>query len=208
MGFYDRRILPHMIDCLCSMAPIMELRSKVVPRTNGVVLEVGMGSGINLSLYDPAQVEYIWGLEPSEGMRVKAQPNLQRSELDVRWLDLPGEEIPLDDNSIDTVLLTYTLCTIPDWQAALTQMKRVLKPSGQLLFCEHGRSPDDGVARWQDRLTPLWKVWAGGCYLNRPVASFLEQGGFCIEELDSFYMEQTPKVAGYMSYGRAVHQAA
>ena len=145
MSFYEERILPHIIDKACSMGQVMKLRSQVVPQARGRVLEVGMGSGINLEFYNQDQVELVYGLEPSEGMRRKALPNLQRSPIKVEWLDLPGEKIPLEDNSVDTVLLTFTLCTIPDWHAALQQMKRVLRPGGNLLFLEHGESPHDGT---------------------------------------------------------------
>ena len=149
MGFYDNKILPVIIDKACSMASIMDLRKKVVPLARGVVLEVGMGSGINLALYEPDNIDFVWGLEPSEGMRKKAQRNLEKSSIEVKWLDLRGEDIPLDSNSVDTVLLTYTLCTIPDWQRALEQMHRVLKPNGKLLFCEHGLAETSAVQNWQ-----------------------------------------------------------
>ena len=132
MSLYEEKILPHIIDRACSMGQVMKLRSQVVPKARGIVLEVGMGSGINLEFYDAAKVDLVYGLEPSLGMRKKAQPNLARSNVKVEWLDLPGEQIPLEDNSVDTVLLTFTLCTIPDWQAALEQMKRVLRPDGEL----------------------------------------------------------------------------
>jgi ubiquinone/menaquinone biosynthesis C-methylase UbiE len=203
MGFYENRILPSVIDCACSMAPIMEMRNKVVPLAKGTVLEVGMGSAINLSLYRGEQVDRIFGLEPSPGMRVKAQKNLARSAIQVDWLDLPGEQIPLEDNSVDTVLLTYTLCTIPDWLMALKQMRRVLKAEGKLLFCEHGRSPEVAVARWQDRLTPLWKKLAGGCHINRPIDAYIKEAGFQIEHMETLYMEKAPRIAGYMYYGTA-----
>jgi len=203
MSFYEDKILPSVIDWSCSMAPIMELREQVVPLAKGEVLEVGMGSGINLSLYKPEQVSRVWGLEPSTGMRQKAQKNLSEAEVNVEWLDLPGEEIPLEDESVDTVLLTYTLCTIPDWQKALQQMHRVLKPQGTLLFCEHGRSPLDKVNKWQDRLTPLWKKFAGGCHLNRPIATYIEECGFKIEKLENLYLKDAPRFVGYMYYGEA-----
>ena len=157
MSFYENRILPHIIDKACSMGQVMKLRSQVVPRAKGRVLEVGMGSGINLEFYDPGRVEMVYGLEPSEGMRRKAQANLNRSSIKVEWLDLPGEKIPLEDDSVDTILLTFTLCTIPDWQAALEQMKRVLKTGGELLFLEHGESPDKDTCKWQHRITPSTK---------------------------------------------------
>ncbi|ERS12126.1 methyltransferase type 11 [Marinobacter sp. EN3] len=203
MSFYEERILPHIIDKACSMGQVMKLRSQVVPQARGRVLEVGMGSGINLEFYNQDQVELVYGLEPSEGMRRKALPNLQRSPIKVEWLDLPGEKIPLEDNSVDTVLLTFTLCTIPDWHAALQQMKRVLRPGGNLLFLEHGESPQDAIRKWQHRITPGWRKLAGGCHLNRHIADLIKEAGFEIQELENLYIPKAPKIAGYIYKGRA-----
>ncbi|MCK0105642.1 class I SAM-dependent methyltransferase [Marinobacter sp. S0848L] len=204
MSFYENRILPHIIDKACSMGQVMKLRSQVVPRAKGRVLEVGMGSGINLEFYDPDRVEMVYGLEPSEGMRRKAQANLNRSSIKVEWLDLPGEKIPLENDTVDTILLTFTLCTIPDWQAALEQMTRVLKPGGELLFLEHGESPDKRTCKWQHRITPGWKKFAGGCHLNRNITELLKQGGFEIQELENLYIPNAPKIAGYIYKGIAI----
>lgn len=203
MSFYEDRILPHIIDRACSMGQIMKLRSQIVPLAKGRVLEVGMGSAINMEFYNRDQVEMVYGLEPSAGMRRKAQPNLARSAIAVDWLDLPGEKIPLDDQSVDTVLLTFTLCTIPDWQAALGQMFRVLKPGGELLFLEHGESPDHSVRKWQNRITPGWKKLAGGCHLNRNIADLIRHAGFEILELENLYVPKAPKIAGFIYKGRA-----
>ncbi|MGF2734837.1 class I SAM-dependent methyltransferase [Marinobacter sp. DUT-1] len=207
MSFYEDRILPHIIDKACSMGQVMKLRSQVVPQARGTVLEVGMGSAINLEFYDTDKVDLVYGLEPSEGMRRKAQPNLQRSNIKVEWLDLSGEKIPLEDNTIDTVLLTFTLCTIPDWHAALQQMKRVLKPGGELIFLEHGESDHHGVKKWQHRITPAWKKVAGGCHLNRHIADLIREAGFEIRELENLYIPSAPKIAGYIYKGRAVKPA-
>lgn len=204
MRFYDEKVLPYVIDKACSVGQVMKLRSQVVPQARGVVLEVGMGSGINLEFYNPDHTELVYGLEPSEGMRRKARGNLAKSPVKVEWLGLPGEQIPLEDESVDTVLLTFTLCTIPDWLAALRQMHRVLKPDGVLLFLEHGQSPDVGVHKWQDRITPTWKKIAGGCHLNRPISELIRQAGFEVQELENLYMPKTPKIAGYIYKGRAV----
>lgn len=203
MGFYDERILPHLIDCSCSVGQVMKLRNQIVPLATGTVLEVGMGSGINLSFYNPQTVNLVYGLEPSSGMRRKARANLAKSPVAVEWLDLPGEKIPLQDESVDTVLLTFTLCTIPDWYTALGQMKRVLKPGGELLFLEHGQSPDPGVRKWQHRITPAWKKIAGGCHLNRPISGLITEAGFEITELENFYMPKAPRFAAYIYKGRA-----
>ncbi len=165
MSFYEEYCLPHIIDLGCGSEPVREQRAKVVPLAEGRVLEVGMGSGLNLAYYDPEKVDFVWGLEPSQGMRKKARKNLSRSDIKVEWLDLTCEEIPLEDKSADTVLLTYTLCTIDDWLIALQQMRRVLKPGGTLVFCEHGYAPDESIQKWQDRLNPIWKIVAGGCHI-------------------------------------------
>lgn len=203
MSFYEEKILPHIIDRACSLGQVMKLRSQLVPLAKGCVLEVGMGSGINLEFYNPEAVDMIYGLEPSEGMRRKAQANLRRSPTRVEWLDLPGEQVPLEDNSVDTVLLTFTLCTIPDWSAALLQMKRVLKPGGKLLFLEHGESPHESTRKWQHRVNPGWRKVAGGCNLNRHIADLVRHAGFQIEELENFYIPKAPKIAGYIYKGIA-----
>mgnify|MGYP002621637413 CR=1 FL=1 len=177
-------------------------RAKVVPAAEGRVLEIGMGSGHNLKHYDSSKVEFVWGLEPSEGMRRKARKNVEQSRVEVRWLDLPGEEVPLEDNDADTVVLTFTLCSVFDWLQALQQMRRVLKPGGRLLFCEHGEAPDADVREWQERINPLWKRVAGGCNLNRKIPSCIEAGGFKIRELESDYMDG-PRFASYEYWGMA-----
>ncbi|MDH3695070.1 MAG: class I SAM-dependent methyltransferase [Gammaproteobacteria bacterium] len=203
MSIYSEKILPHLINCACSTKDVMHMREKVVPQAYGRVLEVGMGSGINFPLYDMTKVEFVWGLEPSAGMRKKAQKNIDNASIEVRTIDSPGEEIPLDDESVDTVLLTYTLCTIPDWQTALRQMYRVLKPEGKLLFCEHGLAPDSQVRKWQDRLNPIWKHVAGGCNMNRPIRNQIEHGGFKVEEIETDYEKNSPRVLGYTFVGKA-----
>ena len=203
MGLYERFVLPRIIDLTCGSKPVMRQRGKVVPHARGRILEVGMGSGLNLPYYDADKVEFVWGLEPSEGMRERAEPRLSASPLEVRWLGLKGEEIPLEDNSVDTVVLTYTLCTIPDYRLALEQMRRVLKPDGQLLFCEHGKAPDKAIKKWQDRLNPVWKVIGGGCNLNRDIPQILGQSGFGIKNLETMYLPKTPRIAGFQYWGHA-----
>ncbi|MDG1732901.1 MAG: class I SAM-dependent methyltransferase [Thalassotalea sp.] len=204
MSFYDEKILPHIINCGCSTPAIMDLRSKVVPLAYGDVLEVGMGSALNLPLYNTSKVNKVWGLEPSIGMRKRAEKNLNRSNIKVDWLDLPGEKIPLADNSVDCIVLTYTLCTIPDWRAAMQQMHRVLKPHGKLLYCEHGLSPHSSIEKWQNRLNPLWGKIFGGCNLNRNVTQSIEASGFSIEWNEHKYVNKMPKFAAYMSVGSAI----
>lgn len=200
MGFYTDQILPHFINCACGTAGVREQREKVVPLAAGRVLEVGMGSGLNLPFYDRERVELVWGLEPSEGMRRKAAPAVEASDLEVRWLDLPGEEIPLDSDSVDSIVLTYTLCSIADWSAALVQMRRVLKPGGKVFFSEHGEAPDEEVRRWQRRLDPVWNVIGGGCHLDRPVIRCFEDTGFSVDQVDSEYRGR-PKAASFTYWG-------
>ncbi|NKI18235.1 class I SAM-dependent methyltransferase [Spongiibacter sp. KMU-166] len=203
MSLYENYILPHVINCACSMPAVMAVREEIVPLASGVVLEVGMGSGLNLPLYTAENIDFIWGLEPSDAMRRRAADKLAASPLEVRWLELGGEAIPLEDNSVDTVLLTFTLCTIPDWRAALAHIRRVLKPAGTLLFCEHGLSRDAEVQHWQQRLTPVWKRLAGGCHLDRPIAQMLRESGFAIDDIQTRYLPKTPRVAGYVYSGSA-----
>lgn len=181
MSWYEERVLPLMIRKVCSAKPNMKQREKIVPLASGVVLEVGFGTGLNLPYYDRNIVRKVFALEPSEGMRKLAASPIHESQLDVELIDLPGEQIPLAAGSVDTVLITYTLCTIPDALSALDGMRRVLRPGGKLLFCEHGRAPDESVRAWQNRLNPAWRKIAGGCNMNRDIPSLLKAGGFRVE---------------------------
>lgn len=203
MSWYQERILPHLIDLSCSTKPVRKQRQKIVPLAEGDVLEIGIGSGLNLPFYDQQKVRKIWGLEPSAGMRKLASRNLEGSSLDLEFIDLPGDEIPLDSSSVDTVLVTYTLCTIPDAVTALEGMRRVLKPGGRLLFCEHGAAPDEGVRRWQDRLNPAWRNIAGGCNMNRDIPALIEAGGFDIVEDERMYIPGL-RILSYNYWGTAV----
>ena len=203
MGFYDRHILPHVINLACGVKPIRYQRQKVVPQAEGCVLEVGIGSGLNLPFYDAAKVDKLWGLEPAPEIRRMAEKKAAGSPFPVEFIDLPGETIPLDRASVDTVVITYTLCTIPDAVRALVEMRRVLKPGGQLLFAEHGRAPDATVRRWQDRLTPIWKRIGGGCHLNRDIPELLRQGGFAVDRLETMYLPG-PRPMTFNYWGAAV----
>jgi ubiquinone/menaquinone biosynthesis C-methylase UbiE len=188
VSFYEERVLPRLINVACASKPTRKQREKIVPRAFGDVLEIGLGGGLNLPFYDRDKVRKVFGLEPSAGMRRSAAANIEASGLDVEVIDLPGEEIPLDDNSVDSVLVTYTLCTIPDAVTALQGMRRVLKPNGRLFFCEHGKAPDNDVHRWQNRLNVGWRFFAGGCNMNRDIPTLLQNGGFQIEDDNRMYI--------------------
>ena len=202
MSFYESRVLPHLINFACSTKPNQKQREKIVPLAEGDVLEIGFGSGLNLPFYDTQRVRKVWGLEPSEGMRRKAQPMVDASDLDVEFIDLPGESIPLEAKSVDTVLVTYSLCTIPDAIAALEGIRQVLKPGGSLLFCEHGIAPDESVRRWQGWLNPTWSRVAGGCNMNRDIPELITKGGFEITTDERMYIPGL-KILSYNYWGRA-----
>jgi ubiquinone/menaquinone biosynthesis C-methylase UbiE len=187
-GWYDRHVLPYLLDFACGMKAIRRQRDQVVPRALGRVLEVGIGTGLNMRHYDKAKVSAIVGLDPSLALHRIAAKRIARAGLDVELVGLSAEKIPMEDAAFDTVVLTYTLCTIPDPVAALKEMGRVLKPEGRLLFCEHGRAPDAAVRRWQERLDPYWGPLAGGCHLARDIPALLAEAGFRIVELDTAYL--------------------
>jgi SAM-dependent methyltransferase len=203
MGTYERYVLPRLINCVCGSPLVDHQRRLVVPCARGRVLEIGFGSGLNLPHYDRSRVELVWGLEPSPQMRALAAARVAASGLDVRFLDMPGEHLPLPDRSVDTVVVTFTLCTIPDVMAALGQIRRVLRPDGELLFCEHGAAPDARVRRWQDRLDGVWGRLAGGCHLNRDIAALIRAAGFRLDAVHSAYLPGTPRFAGYNTWGTA-----
>ena len=203
MGLYDRYLLPPLLSAAMSAKPITYQRRKVVPRAEGRVLEIGFGAGHNLPFYDATKVTHLWALEPSYEMRARAAERVAASPLAIEFLDLPSETIPLDGSAVDTVLVTYTLCTIPDVMKALGEMRRVLKPDGRMIFCEHGEAPDAGVKRWQERLTPVWKAIGGGCHLGRPIPRLIRDAGFRVDGLETMYLPGTPRFAGFNYWGMA-----
>lgn len=202
MSWYEDKILPRLINVACSTRPTRRQREKIVPRAKGDVLEIGFGSGLNLPYYDRARVRRIWGLEPSDGMRRLAGDAIRRGSLEVELIDLPGEDIPLDDNSVDTVLVTYTLCTIPAVGEALEGIRRVLKPRGELLYCEHGKAPDPGVLKWQERLNPVWRRFSGGCNIQRDIPAILDRSGFLVDDDNRMYLPGL-KALSYNYWGAA-----
>ncbi len=203
MGLYDKHILPAVIDGAMSTKPITFQRFKVVPRAQGRVLEVGFGAGHNLPFYNPAKVSHLWALEPAPEMRARAQGRVAAARLPVEFLALDAEAIPLDDESVDTVVVTYTLCSIPDVATALGQMRRVLKPAGKLLFAEHGEAPDKDVRRWQRALTPVWGMVCGGCQVGRPIPKLIAEAGFRIADLQTMYLADTWRPMGFNYWGSA-----
>jgi ubiquinone/menaquinone biosynthesis C-methylase UbiE len=203
MSFYENHVLPHLIGLACGAPQIMKKRSQIVPAAEGRVLEVGFGAGPNLSFYDPVKVERLFALEPSQGMRRKAARAIAASPVATEVIDLSAEQIPLDANSVDTVVLTYTACTIADVHVALAEMRRVLKPGGTMLFSEHGKAPDEGVYKWQRRIEPVWKPIAGGCHLTRKIDDLITGAGFAIDRMEADYLPKSPKFASFNYSGAA-----
>jgi len=202
MGFYENRILPRLLDFAMRQEQLVEYRRRCAGAARGRVLEIGVGSGRNLPFYGAGTTEVI-GLDPSARLLEMARENRPKSSpASIELIEGGAESIPLDDASVDTVLTTFTLCSIPEVEKALGEVRRVLAPSGRLLFVEHGRSPDSKVTRWQDRLTPMWKRIAGGCHLNRPMRELLESAGFEIESVETGYI-QGPKPMTFLYEGRA-----
>jgi ubiquinone/menaquinone biosynthesis C-methylase UbiE len=204
MGLYDRYILPVVLNAAMSTKPIRYQRKKVVPRAQGRVLEIGFGAGHNLPFYDASKVTHLWALEPSKEMRERAAERVSQSSIPLEFLDLPSEAIPLGSEEADTILITYTLCTIPDVMKALGEMRRVLKQGGKMIFCEHGEAPDADVRKWQARLTPAWKFIGGGCHVGRPIPKMIVDSGFRIEGMETMYLPGTPRFAGFNYWGDAV----
>lgn len=202
MNLYDQHVLPHLIDFACGMGAVMKTRAQIVPQAEGRVLEIGIGSGLNLSFYDPTKVSVIVGVDPSAAMQKLAQQRAAQISIPVEMIALELGQIQAADASFDSIVCTFTLCTIPDAMAALQEMRRVLKPGGKLLFSEHGLAPDLPVVRWQNRLTPLWKPFSGGCHLNRDIPALIRAGGFSIGQLDSSYLKG-PRPMTWVSRGWA-----
>jgi SAM-dependent methyltransferase len=203
MSLYSRWVLPNIVACGCGLKSIGEERRKVVPRAHGVVLELGMGAGANLPFYAKAKVACVFGVEPEPGMLPKARRAAARAAVPVTVLPEPAERLSLADASVDSVVVTFALCTIPDVAAALAGARRVLKPGGSLFFCEHGLSPDAAIAARQARIEPVWKRLFGGCHLTRDIPALVREAGFRVDDLDAGYMGGKPGFAGYLYRGAA-----
>jgi ubiquinone/menaquinone biosynthesis C-methylase UbiE len=201
MGLYARHVLPRLIDRALQSSVVAAERAKLVPRASGRVLEVGIGSGLNLPFYRTT-VQTLCGLDPSVELWRLAAARRGRTPFPIEFVGASAEQLPVPDASFDTVVTTFTLCTIPDPRAALGEIRRVLNPGGRLLFVEHGRAPDARVRGWQDRLTPVWRRLAGGCHLNRKIDDLIAAAGFSIVELDARY-SAFPKLLGYFFAGMA-----
>lgn len=202
-AWYDRHIMPRLITVACGQEGIEKRRKQVVPLATGRVFELGCGGGLNQALYDPAQITSFSGIDPHEKLLDGARARAREKGWQADIRQGVGEDIPFASGSFDTVVCTYTLCSVDDPGAVLAEMWRILAPGGKLLFLEHGRAPDAGVARWQERVEPVWKPLAGGCHLTRPIGASLRGAGFAVEPLGQAYLEKTPKVLGWMEWGVA-----
>lgn len=202
-SFYDRHVLPRLIACACGAGPIRRQRVKIVPRAQGRVLELGIGGGLNLPFYDPGRVQSVTGVDPSDGLRRLAQAAARPATLQVDILAGEAEALPFDSQSFDSVVCTFTLCSVHTPAAVLAEVRRVLKPTGAFLYSEHGLSPDPDVRRWQRRIEPFWTPLAGGCHLTRPVTASIEAAGFTILDVETMYLPKGPRVLGWCEWGTA-----
>jgi ubiquinone/menaquinone biosynthesis C-methylase UbiE len=202
MSFYENRILPHFMNFAMNTKAMREERKRCLENVKGIVLEVGIGSGLNLPHYPPA-VTRVVGIDPSTRSARLAWQRVAASPFPVEIIGLSAEKIPVEDASFESVVSTFTLCTIPDAEGALREMRRVLPPGGRLYFVEHGCADDPGVKRWQDRLNSMQQVIFGGCNLNRPISNLIERAGFELERIENSYLKGAPKFAGFLYRGVA-----
>ena len=203
MNPWDKYVVPAIINLGCGCKMIEEERERVIPRAHGRVLELGMGPGHNIAFYDTTRVSEVIGVDPSAELRPHAERRAAQSTLPVSIQTTIAEKMDVEDKSIDTLVLTFTLCTIPDPISALTACRRVLKPDADIYFCEHGKAPDISIQKWQNRINPVWRRLLGGCNVNRPIPKLLEQSGYAIADLESYYGEKGKGVAGYFYRGSA-----
>ncbi|OBV12490.1 class I SAM-dependent methyltransferase [Erythrobacter dokdonensis] len=202
-GWYEATIMPKLITCACSQGQVMKRRSEVVPLASGDVFELGCGGGINHAFYNAGTITSYAGIDPHEGLldATRAAARDKGWAADLR--QGRGEAIPFDDDRFDCVVCTFTLCSVDDPAQVMHELRRILRPGGQMLFLEHGRAPDRGVLRWQERIEPVWKRMAGACHLTRPIASALDKAGFAVETLGQGYTPKAPRFAGWMEWGIA-----
>jgi len=203
MPFYRNRIYPHLVNALGNPKPIADVRERIIPLAQGDVLEIGVGPGVNFPLYNREKVKKVYALEPNPGMFRRADEQRRRSSLQVDFIDVPGERIPLANASVDTVVSTFTLCTIPGVMDAIRGLQRVLKPDGQFIFFEHGLAPDASVQKWQKRTEPFFKFAFEGCHVTRNIPELITQNGFGIEQKEEAYLAPFPKSGSYCFWGVA-----
>ncbi|MBD3647572.1 MAG: class I SAM-dependent methyltransferase [Pseudomonadales bacterium] len=201
MGLYNKYILPRIINTAMKSREMEKIRRQLIPMASGKVIEAGIGSGLNLPFYN-SETEVL-GIDPSEELQEYAREVARETGTRVEFLAQTSEEIPVPDNEFDTAVVTWSLCTIPEPERTLAELRRVLKPGGQLIFAEHGRSPEPGVSRWQDRINPVWRVIGGGCNLNREPGALIEQAGFQFTDKSEGYIPG-PKFATWTVRGRAI----
>ena len=206
-GWWDKVVVPRLIRCACAAPGIMDLRGKVVPLAQGEVFELGCGGGLNQRFYRAGAVTGFAGLDPSQLGLEQSREEAARKGWQADLRQGEGEAIPFEDARFDTVVCTYTLCSVHSPARVLAELRRVLKPGGRLLFAEHGAAPDPSVARWQRRIEPVWKRIAGGCHLTRPVIAGIEAAGFAVTPGGRRYIDKTPRFAGWMEWGEAVRGA-
>ncbi|MDZ3832545.1 MAG: class I SAM-dependent methyltransferase [Sphingopyxis sp.] len=202
-NWWDRHGVPRLIKCACSQGQIMKARSKVVPHARGDVLELGCGGGINMEFYDWPRIASFAGLDPSAELLDMSRAAAAAYGVDADIRGGVGEAMPFDSGSFDTVVTTFTLCSVTDQAAVLSEIRRVLKPGGIALFLEHGRAPDAGVVKWQGRIEPVWKRIGGNCHLTRSIAEAYGGAGFAVDRQGAMYMPKTPRPFGWIEYGAA-----
>jgi len=202
MGFYNKHILPMCLDKACGVKPITKQREKIVPLARGTVLEIGIGSGLNLPHYDGSQITKLIGVDPDEDIWKRSAKRRSLCTFPIERIGLSGEDIPLETAAVDNAVITYTLCTIPDAVKALKEVKRIVRPGGVIYFTEHGRAPDESVAKWQNRIDPLWGKIAGGCHSGRDIPALFKLAGIGFERLETMYIPG-PKVLSYNYFGIA-----
>jgi ubiquinone/menaquinone biosynthesis C-methylase UbiE len=202
-GWWDRHVMPRLIGCACTQPAVMRDRAKVVPRASGDILELGCGGGTNLQFYDWSQVRTLSGVDPSPELLGRAQDALLRSGRSANFANGIAEALPFESSSFDSVVTTFTLCSVQDPTAALSEVRRVLRPGGRLIFLEHGKAPEPAAANWQNRIEPVWKHIAGGCHLTRPVTGAISDAGFVCDAPQGHYMKRTPKWLGWVEWGEA-----
>ena len=202
-SWWERHMVPRLIGCACAQPQIMKARSRIVPQASGDVLELGCGGGINMAFYDPSKINSFSGVDPSPALLDRSREAAQAIGLDADIRGGIGEALPFDDASFDTVLITFTLCSVDDQKQVLSEMRRVLRPDGKALFLEHGAAPDASVQKWQRRIEPVWKRIGGGCHLTRPIMQAYQDAGFTIATGDKGYMPKSPRPFSWLEWGEA-----